>query len=97
MKIGSHVPLGAVDQGETGPSRVRNRSSESGCVSGDGANFSTRVSDSMRTLAAGLNDIAPIRRERVEALRQSVSSGTYRVDAQAVAESILREHLPGGQ
>jgi negative regulator of flagellin synthesis FlgM len=39
-----------------------------------------------------ISDLPPIRQERINALRASVASGSYRPDAKQIADAILREN-----
>jgi negative regulator of flagellin synthesis FlgM len=51
--------------------------------------------DTMRQLKASLSQVPEVRQERVEALRQAVSSGSYQVSDQQLSDAIGSDQLTG--
>ena len=56
----------------------------------DAATFSGS-SNTVASLAAKALDTSPVRADKVEALRQAVQNGTYKIDPAEIAEAILRQ------
>lgn len=52
------------------------------------ANDSVRLTDSARALHQASNANAPVDTSRVEQIKQSLASGTYKVDPNAIASSL---------
>lgn len=55
---------------------------------------SMEISDEARqihNIAAGMEEVPDIREDRVQELRQQVQSGSYEVDAEQVADSMLEQ------
>lgn len=77
---------------------------EAGGISGDGRGSAHRtdgadralVSSRGRLLAAAMHSVrsaSEVRQERVAALRASLAEGSYRVDAEAIAQRLLADGL----
>jgi negative regulator of flagellin synthesis FlgM len=63
--------------------RAGNSASEGMPITSDSANIST--------LATQLGNFPSVRQERVQPLRQAVQNGSYQVDGEKVAQSILAD------
>lgn len=62
----------------------------------DGQTASVDISDDaklMKKTADLVHEAPDIRKEKVEALKKAIASGNYQVDAEAVADRILQDHL----
>jgi flagellar biosynthesis anti-sigma factor FlgM len=91
--LASLASTGASKAQETAPSAPSNRTSNtpgSTTSSADDVHLSELVR-SLRSLAAD----SPERQARIEQIARSYASGTYKVDAQATASSIVDDSLKG--
>ena len=58
----------------------------------DAATFSS-TSTGVASLAAKALETSPVRADKIEALRQAVQNGTYKIDPSEIAEAILRQSV----
>lgn len=79
--------------GESSASKVSNQSPGSTDLNGseDRTSFSSDKS-SVSSLVSQAMQSPQIRHELVSSLKQAVSSGTYKIDANAIAASMVDEH-----
>jgi len=64
-------------------------------VDEDAATFSAS-SNGVTSLAAKALETSPVRADKIEALRQAVGNGTYKIDPAEIAEAILRQSMGPG-
>jgi flagellar biosynthesis anti-sigma factor FlgM len=87
MKIDSQLNLaGIAPEPSSNASRTRQAA-----VAPEADDNSSGLSVAVRSLTASQQDGSEVRSSRVEPLRQAVASGQYRVDATALAGSMMRE------
>ncbi|MCL4780392.1 MAG: flagellar biosynthesis anti-sigma factor FlgM [Gammaproteobacteria bacterium] len=77
--------LRAIERGEDAR---QSRKSES-ASSGDDVQL-TRAATSLKSVEAQLANLPDVDRARVEALRQRIESGSYRMDANRIADRLMR-------
>lgn len=66
----------------------KNQVSNASLQSADKVEFSESARQ-FKTLLRAASDVPDVRTEKVEAIRQQIESGTYKVDSKAVAEKML--------
>lgn len=77
--------LRAIERGENA-----RQSARSGSASGNDAVQLTSTATSLKQIESRLASIPEVDRARVESIRQRVESGSYKVDANRIADRLLR-------
>lgn len=85
-----NVPHAEPGTGASSSARGRNTVSQAAQNSEDTADLSS-VSQSVSKLSEQLNSIPDVRTQRVEALRNAMTSGTYVLSPPRIAEAMLAE------
>lgn len=91
MRIDLNAPaLGNIAAPQAGKTES---TGEQTAVQGPGEDKATLSTDlaSIQALTAKALSVAEIRQDRVDALRQSIQNGEYKIDPAQVAEALIRE------
>lgn len=81
---------------QAGEKSGKDRAGEVRDARGNSANV--EISDTARLMRKAtdvVNGAPDVRAEKVAALKKAIQEGTYRVDAEKVAEKVIEEHLSG--
>ena len=93
MRIDGQRPLSAtMPEGKTngaGKSHAGQGCGANALDASDHARFS--LTDAVRTALTGVASQPELYRQKIEALRQAIGNGSYRVDANAIAEAMMRD------
>ena len=77
--------------GKSVPSQGSTSSSSAASANGEDTFNLSSTHATVQSLTAGLANVPEVRSQRVSALQQKVSSGTYQPDSQKIANAILAD------
>lgn len=100
MKVNTNAPshpgLNVDKSNATEASRANEAKENKNQVTNTSSGSTVEISDDAKLMKQAkdiVHQTPDVRSDRVEALKQKIRSGTYQVDAGAVAEKLLTEHL----
>lgn len=87
IDLGSAVASQAVMERSSKPLSSTSNNAASSSISGDRTTFSS--GSSVKSLTSQAMNTPEVRQDKVDALRQSISNGDYKVDPNKIASSIV--------